>query len=622
MEWKKWEVPDEVKELFTVAPRVTVLKKREEIVELAMKDKKNKRFVVSYSQGDKHLNEAEVARCKNGLVINYFEKYMRRRDPECTVIGDNKDTDKVKFNSIYNREFSDIRAETFDWLKTQDLALLPIKVGGDLTGYQGLLVAPDNAGFFIGGLADLQGILDLDKLKEPFKPITIIYLAPIFRMTHFKGKQFVVHNRCEDIHEIFSYNLYPGPSAKKGIFGVLLQIGENEKWLTLHGSTIQVQTPYENITTIFHEGASGGGKSEMLEYPHREKDGTLQLGTNAVTGKDFSLRLTQNCVIRPITDDMALSLPSFQNDNKKLVVSDAEEAWFIRLNHITKYGTDPNLESITIAPEKPLIFLNLYGVPDSTCLIWEHTEDEPGVACPNPRVIIPRKLIPNTVDGPVDVDYRSFGIRAPLCTRKHPTYGIIGLFNVLPPAIAWLWRLVAPRGDSNPSIIETKELSSEGVGSYWPFATGKFIRHANLLLRQILNTPDTRFLLFPNQHIGSWRVGFMPQWISREFIARKGAARFDPKNMEPARFPLLGFSPIVMQLEGVTIPEYFIRPELQPEIGKKAYDAGAKILNKFFKKELMKFLSGKIDPLGKEIIDCCLQGGTIKDYLDLIPMRW
>ncbi len=40
------------------------------------------------------------------------------------------------------------------------------------------------------------------------------------------------------------------------------------------------------------------------------------------------------------------------------------------------------------------------------------------------------------------------------CTRGRPTYGILGLFHLLPPALAWLWRLVSPRGHANPSIVD------------------------------------------------------------------------------------------------------------------------------------------------------------------------
>ena len=55
-----------------------------------------------------------------------------------------------------------------------------------------------------------------------------------FRHTHFGGKQVVVHNRLPDLHEVFSYNLYPGPSAKKGIYSVLLDIGEQEGLSLIH----------------------------------------------------------------------------------------------------------------------------------------------------------------------------------------------------------------------------------------------------------------------------------------------------------------------------------------------------------------------------------------------------
>ena len=85
------------------------------------------------------------------------------------------------------------------------------------------------------------------------------------------------------------------PARKKGIYGVLLAIGENEEWLTLHASTVQVVTPYDNITTIMHEGASGSGKSEMLEYVHRQEDGRLLLGRNLITGEERRLVLNQAC---------------------------------------------------------------------------------------------------------------------------------------------------------------------------------------------------------------------------------------------------------------------------------------------------------------------------------------
>ena len=61
-------------------------------------------------------------------------------------------------------------------------------------------------------------------------------------------------------------------------------------------------------------------------------------------------------------------------------------------------------------------------------MIWDHVLDAPGKPCPNPRVVVPREIIPNIVHEPVDVDIRSFGMRTPPCTRENPTYGIVGFF--------------------------------------------------------------------------------------------------------------------------------------------------------------------------------------------------
>ena len=63
-------------------------------------------------------------------------------------------------------------------------------------------------------------------------------------------------------------------------YGVLLTLGEREDWLTAHCSAVQVITPYANKLCIMHEGASGGGKSELLEQVHRQSDGGLLLGVN------------------------------------------------------------------------------------------------------------------------------------------------------------------------------------------------------------------------------------------------------------------------------------------------------------------------------------------------------
>ena len=156
-------------------------------------------------------------------------------------------------------------------------------------------------------------------------------MAPPFRHTHFNGKQVVVHNRTPGLHEVFSYNLYPGPSAKKGVYAMLLDLGEADGWVTLHASTVKIITPYENVLTIMHEGASGGGKSEMLEQIHRQEDGTVKIGENVLTGEELIISLRESSELLPITDDMAICPKVLQEETGKLVVKDAETGWFCGL---------------------------------------------------------------------------------------------------------------------------------------------------------------------------------------------------------------------------------------------------------------------------------------------------
>lgn len=41
---------------------------------------------------------------------------------------------------------------------------------------------------------------------------------------------------------------------------------------------------------------------------------------------------------------------------------------------------------------------------------------------------------------------------------------------------------------------------------------------------------------------------------------------------------------------------------------------GAEILAEFFHAQLKKFILPTLNPLGQEVIDCCLSGGTVEDY--------
>lgn len=615
-------LPSEFMELMNEARSMTVAKNVDDLVNLSVggEDEMSHEVYYDIPTGERK-KEAIVHRVKNGIAANYYEAYMRRRDPDCMVIADDFPTDKTTYESRFDEDFEPLRQETFEWMKNQDLAMFFFNAGKEGMGYNAVAVVPANAGFFGLGLALLQGILNPDELDETFKPTAFIYTAPPFRHTHFEGKQVVVHNRQPDNYELFSYNLYPGPSAKKGVYGMLIGQGESEGWITAHCSAVQVKTPYDNVVTFMHEGASGGGKSEMLQQPHRLSDGRLLLGDNLYKDDKRYLELSQSCDLLPVADDMALCHPSLQQNDGKLWLEDAEDGWFVRVDHIKEYGTDPSLEKLTAVPPKPLLFLNIESVPGGRAMIWDHTYDEPGKPCPNPRVILPREIVPKIVSEPVSIDIRSIGMRTPPCTAEEPNYGIVGLMHVLPPALAWLWRLVAPRGHANPSIIQTEGISSEGVGSYWPFATGKKVRQANLLLNQIVKTPKVQYILTPNQNIGAWKVGFMSQWVVRDYVARKGNATFTPEQIMPARCNVLGYALKFMTFEGRTIPPWLLQVELQREVGDEGYDAGAEILLEFFHRMLNQFMQPELDDLGKKIIECCLNNGSVQDYEKLIAQK-
>ena len=268
MDWTKYNPPEEACDILSHCPKVTLVNSPDELVALACGEQENKSFEVAYEvPGKGRCVEAVVTRVRNGLAVNYAEPYMRRRDPDCIFIGDNLPTDKETFQQRFGRDFASVRAETFAWLKTQELLVFGFIAGQPEMGMEALAIVPANAAFFAFGLAMLQGFISSEKASPAFAPRAVIYVAPIFRHTLFAGKQVVVHNRSPQSYEMFSFNLYPGPSAKKGVYGMLIDLGEREGWVTAHCSTVQVITPYDNVVAIMHEGPSGSGKSEMLEQP-------------------------------------------------------------------------------------------------------------------------------------------------------------------------------------------------------------------------------------------------------------------------------------------------------------------------------------------------------------------
>ena len=114
----------------------------------------------------------------------------------------------------------------------------------------------------------------------------------------------------------------------------------------------------------------------------------------------------------------------------------------------------------------------------------------------------------------------------------------------------------------------------------------------------------------------------MPQWIAREYIARRGSAKFKPEHLLVARCPLLGYALDSLKVDGHHIRRAFLRPETQSEVGNDGYDLGANILEKFFREELVQYLTPELSPLGRNIINEFLCGATVNDYVNLIPIKF
>jgi hypothetical protein len=378
-----------------------------------------------------------------------------------------------------------------------------------------------------------------------------------------------------------------------------------------------------------HEGASGGGKSEMLEHIHRQDDGRLLLGEDTtVTGEQAPAHPPADLQISaPSPTTWPSATPEMQANGagesgpKKLTLADAENAWFVRVNHIDQVRRRPPPRAVCApSPNTRCSSSTSTPSPARPRLIWEHIEDEPGTPCPNPRVVIPRDIVPHHPSGnPWTVDIRSFGVRCPPAPEGEPDLRDPGTVPCPPPCprLALATGRAARARQSLASSIPAG-MSSEGVGSYWPFATGRRVDQANIL-KQILETKKVKYILVPNQHVGAWKVSFMPQWLTREFMARRGGAIFDSSKVHACRCPLLGWAPSSIMVEGRPIGSWFFDVTKQPEVGEEAYDRGAEILQEFFRSELNHFLEDDLMPLGKEIIECCLNQGTVDDYQALIP---
>ena len=156
---KKFTWTPALAEVLEECKGVSVPTTKQELYEMVFGTGRSGKYDVVYDvSGRGEVCEATVVRAKNGVVVNYPEDYMRRRDPDCMRIGDDKPTHKPRFSDVYGYDFEQCKQETYEWLKTQEFIVMPFNAGGNKYGYGSMLICPRNAAFFAYAMANLQGL--------------------------------------------------------------------------------------------------------------------------------------------------------------------------------------------------------------------------------------------------------------------------------------------------------------------------------------------------------------------------------------------------------------------------------------------------------------------------------
>src|SRR6516225_2543710 len=142
--WAELDLPAHVREVLSAAPLVQTPETRTQLLDWALGRTTGETV---WTQGNRHdhgvyeayfqtpghgrVCEAVITKARNGLAINFPDPAMRRRDPDAMVIGDALPTDKPTYEERFGGPFEDTRRQTLEWLKTQELVVLPFYAGAD-----------------------------------------------------------------------------------------------------------------------------------------------------------------------------------------------------------------------------------------------------------------------------------------------------------------------------------------------------------------------------------------------------------------------------------------------------------------------------------------------------------
>ncbi|MGA7858131.1 MAG: DUF4914 family protein, partial [Terracidiphilus sp.] len=163
--WAEIDLPAHVREVLSAAPLVQVPENRTQLLDWALGRSTGETdwrlgnrddhgvyeavfLVPERKAGAGRITEAVITKARNGLAINFPDPTMRRRDPDAMVIGDSLPTDKPTYEQRFGEPFAKTRQLTLDWLKMQELVVMPFYAGPDALGYGSLLIVPRQAAFF------------------------------------------------------------------------------------------------------------------------------------------------------------------------------------------------------------------------------------------------------------------------------------------------------------------------------------------------------------------------------------------------------------------------------------------------------------------------------------------
>lgn len=551
------------------------------------------------SGASNQFNEGEIIRVKEGFVINLADKHMRVRDSKALVVADSGATTHDRFTSRFQRDFSEDRSKHFSYLQIQDLVVTGFTI--PQTKELVVVVAPKKYQIFNYTQSEIMGFKQISMAElENGKIASVIYLNPESRHTLYEGKQVVTHDRSRGLHEIFANGLYPGPSCKKGIYGVLLERAEqaiknfNKKiWTIPHAACAAVKGHSNKLYFFAHMGPSGAGKTEITE-PLTKGEYCI---ANHPDGSQLKIDVKKAATVSLQQDDFGYGQVGKIKGFLRFIMINLEKAFFIRTDSVlSKHDNTELQEIVRTAPKKGkrLVFLSYDVQPNQSVCLFKPLEN-----CKNPRVVVPSSLFPEFHDNPAAVDFCSFGIRAPKSTKENPDYGVIGMGQILSAKQFLAWSLCCPLGEKNPSIASsTSGLVSEGVGAFQAFLVGDRIAHANALW-EIFNQVEkkTVFGLFPNQNIGAYQVNW-PQRIIRDGLVSANFSQLNADNLDESGSPILGKVFSSFDFQDQQLPAQLLNPKLQPELGEEAYSQGCAKLEKFFWETLGGYLKPNLEKEG------------------------